>query len=69
MDCDAVRESAADLPGSSVARTYKYMCSNPGQEMIVQDIQEQQLDAGRRGGVQSAHARAHVPQGAASAAA
>ena len=35
VDCDAVVESAAALPGVAVARPYKYMCSNPGQEMIV----------------------------------
>jgi len=40
VDCDAVVESATSLPGVAVARPYKYMCSNPGQEMIVQDIKE-----------------------------
>jgi len=44
VDCDAVAESAAQLPGVVVARSYKYMCSNPGQEMIVQDIEEHSLE-------------------------
>jgi len=44
VDCDAVAEAASALPGVAVARSYKYMCSNPGQEMIVSDIAEQGLD-------------------------
>jgi heterodisulfide reductase subunit A2 len=44
IDCEAVVESAAAIPGVVVARSYKYMCSNPGQEMIIQDIEEQGLD-------------------------
>ena len=44
VDCDAVVEHAATLPGVAVARPYKYMCSNPGQEMIVQDIEEHGLN-------------------------
>jgi heterodisulfide reductase subunit A len=44
VDCDAVGELAQTLPGVIVARSYKYMCSNPGQEMIVQDIEEHDLD-------------------------
>ena len=44
VDCDAVIESASALPGVAVARPYKYMCSNPGQEMIVADIQEHRLN-------------------------
>ena len=44
VDCDAVAEAASRLPGVTVAKSYKYMCSNPGQEMIVQDAKEQGLD-------------------------
>ncbi|RPI32659.1 MAG: CoB--CoM heterodisulfide reductase iron-sulfur subunit A family protein [Actinomycetota bacterium] len=44
VDCDAVAEAASQLPGVTVAKAYKYMCSNPGQEMIVQDAKEQGLD-------------------------
>ena len=61
VDCDAVAEAAAKLPGVVVARSYKYMCSNPGQEMIVQDIEEHSPRARGRRGLQPAHARADVP--------
>jgi heterodisulfide reductase subunit A len=44
VDVEAVREFSASLPGVVLARTYKYMCSNPGQEMIVQDIKDNGLD-------------------------
>lgn len=44
VDCDAVAEAAAALPGVVVSRSYKYMCSNPGQEMIAQDIGDEQLE-------------------------
>jgi heterodisulfide reductase subunit A len=44
VDCDAVASSTQDLPGVAVTRSYKYMCSNPGQEMITQDIKEMQLN-------------------------
>jgi heterodisulfide reductase subunit A len=44
VDCEAVRDFVSTLPRVAVARTYKYMCSNPGQELIVQDIKEQGLE-------------------------
>lgn len=44
IDCEAVREFVSHLPQVTIARTYRYMCSNPGQEMIVQDIKENGLD-------------------------
>jgi len=44
VDVDAVVSFAAGLPDVVLARTYKYMCSNPGQEMITQDIRENHLD-------------------------
>ncbi len=44
VDCEAVREYISELPQVAVARTYKYMCSNPGQELIIQDIKEQGLE-------------------------
>ena len=43
VDVTAVAESALAIPGVAVARSYKYMCSNPGQEMILQDIHEHDL--------------------------
>ncbi len=40
VDADVVTESVSKLPDVAIARSYRYMCSNPGQEMIIQDIQE-----------------------------
>ena len=44
VDVEAVAEYAATLPNVTLAKTYKYMCSNPGQEMIAQDIKENDLE-------------------------
>ncbi len=38
VDVEAVREFASKLPGVAVSRDYKYMCSEPGQELIKKDI-------------------------------
>jgi len=35
-----VAEFARSLPSVAVARDYKYMCSEPGQNLIKQDIKE-----------------------------
>jgi heterodisulfide reductase subunit A2 len=43
VDVRAVAKYAATLPGVAVAREYKYMCSDPGQELIKQDIRDQGL--------------------------
>ncbi len=43
VDVEQVAEFAATLPHVVVARDYLYMCSDPGQTLIKQDIQEQQL--------------------------
>ncbi len=44
VDCEALVAFAETLPEVALAKTYKYMCSNPGQDMIVQDIQANGLD-------------------------
>jgi len=44
VDVESVRVFAESQPNVAFARTYKYMCSNPGQDMIVQDIREYNLD-------------------------
>ena len=44
VDVEAVAEFARQLPFVTVAHTYKYMCSDPGQELIRQDIKEQGLN-------------------------
>jgi len=40
VDVKAVTEFAKGLPNVAVAREYKYMCSDPGQDLIRQDIKE-----------------------------
>ncbi len=44
VDVEAVAKSISLVPGVVLAKTYKYMCSNPGQEMITQDIKENNLN-------------------------
>ncbi len=44
VDVPAVAEYAASLPHVVVARDYMYMCSDPGQEMIQQDIRDHGLN-------------------------
>jgi heterodisulfide reductase subunit A len=44
VDVEAVAAYVSALPNVVLAKTYKYMCSNPGQEMIAQDIKEYNLD-------------------------
>ncbi len=39
-----VTEYASTLPGVVVSREYKYMCSDPGQELIRRDIKEHKLN-------------------------
>ncbi len=58
VDVKAVVESASTLPGVVVAREYKYVCSEPGQQLIQQDIKEQKLE---RVVVASCSPRMHEP--------
>ena len=44
VDCEAVAEYAGTLPNVVVAKDYKYMCSDPGQNLIQEDIKEQNLN-------------------------
>jgi heterodisulfide reductase subunit A len=44
VDADGILQAIRTLPGVAVARSYKYMCSTPGQEMITQDIKDMGLD-------------------------
>jgi len=44
VDVKAVIDDAAALAGVVLAREYKYVCSEPGQELIRQDIQEHKLE-------------------------
>ncbi len=44
IDVEVVKKSVSVLPHVELVETYKYMCSNPGQEMIVHDIKEHKLN-------------------------
>ncbi len=44
VDVEAVAAHARGLDGVAVARDYSYMCSDPGQDLIKQDIQEHGLN-------------------------
>ena len=44
VDVVAVAEELKSIPDVIVARDYKYMCSDPGQELIINDIKENKLD-------------------------
>lgn len=44
VDCKAVAEYAAGLGNVAVSRDYKYLCSDPGQELIRQDIRDHKLN-------------------------
>jgi len=44
VDVQAVTDFAAQLDGVVLARNYAYMCSDPGQALIKEDIREEGLD-------------------------
>lgn len=44
VDVEAVTAYASSLDGVALAREYSYMCSDPGQDMIKQDIHEHDLN-------------------------
>src|SRR3972149_978933 len=44
VDVVDVQKYVSALPGVVVSRDYKYMCSDPGQELIQQDIKDHKLN-------------------------
>ena len=44
VDVQAVTDFAAQLDNVVLARNYAYMCSDPGQALIKEDIREEGLD-------------------------
>jgi len=58
VDCPSLAEWAKALPGVEISRDYAYVCSDPGQELIRQDIKEQGLN---RIVVASCSPRLHEP--------
>ncbi len=43
VDCAAVAEALKDHPGVAFAEDYKYMCSDPGQQLVKKAIEENNL--------------------------
>jgi len=43
VDVDAVTRSAARLPGVAHAEHYRYMCSDPGQKLLIEAVKENNL--------------------------
>jgi len=44
VDVAGIARKMADRPHVAVSRDYKFMCSEPGQELIIKDIAEHKLD-------------------------
>ncbi|MDA3789609.1 MAG: CoB--CoM heterodisulfide reductase iron-sulfur subunit A family protein [Desulfobacula sp.] len=44
VDVEEVRNRAEKMPGVTVARTNMFMCSDPGQEMIIEDLKSGKID-------------------------
>ena len=44
IDVDALAKFAEGLPNVAISRHYKYMCSDPGQELVKRDIREANLN-------------------------
>ncbi|MEJ2656274.1 MAG: CoB--CoM heterodisulfide reductase iron-sulfur subunit A family protein [Desulfobacterales bacterium] len=44
VDVEAVRDRTEKIPGVAVARTNMFMCSDPGQEMIMEDLKKGIVD-------------------------
>ncbi len=44
VDCHELSGFAGTLPGVKAARDYRYLCSDPGQDLIKKDIRELSLD-------------------------
>jgi heterodisulfide reductase subunit A2 len=58
VDVAKVAEAAGKLPSVAYSTDYKYMCSEPGQNLIKQAIEEHKLD---RIVVESCSPRLHEP--------
>jgi heterodisulfide reductase subunit A len=44
VDCNELARFSTSLPGVKVARDYRYLCSDPGQDLIKKDIRELSID-------------------------
>ena len=57
VDVEAVTQFATSLPEVVVARHYSYMCSDPGQALIKEDIVMERAKSCHRGLLHPQHAR------------
>jgi heterodisulfide reductase subunit A2 len=44
VDVEAVAAEVSKLPYVAISKTYKYMCSDPGQELVIKDIRGHRLN-------------------------
>jgi len=44
VDVEAVAAEVSKLPHVAISKTYKYMCSDPGQELVIKDIRGHRLN-------------------------
>jgi heterodisulfide reductase subunit A len=44
VDVEAIAEEMKNVPNVVVSKNYKYMCSDPGQELIIKDIRDNNLN-------------------------
>jgi heterodisulfide reductase subunit A len=44
VDCEELARFAGTLPGVKIARDYRYLCSDPGQDLIKNDIRDLSID-------------------------
>ena len=44
VDCHELASFSGTLPGVKIARDYRYLCSDPGQDLIKKDIRELSID-------------------------
>jgi heterodisulfide reductase subunit A len=58
VDCEKVAQNAQAFPGVAFSTDYKYMCAEPGQDLIKKAISEHRLD---RVVVASCSPRMHEP--------
>ncbi len=43
VDVEKISKEIAELPNVAISKDYKYMCSDPGQDLIIKDIKEHKL--------------------------
>jgi heterodisulfide reductase subunit A len=44
VDCEGLARFVGTLPGVAVARDYRYLCSDPGQDLVKKDIRDLAID-------------------------